>query len=506
MAPRTAPPVIPRALQFAGVPWLPASGFTMQPWLPIPGVPALSWTTVNGIPVPVIPGLTGPGTVVQSRPPPRALTGARRPGCGFVNTGAIEIPLDCASGGWADIPFASRFVVPRDALSLNGGSVGAASLPAIVDHRVDGTEGPVRNQGRVGACTAFSFAAAVDHAVSSRTGTPGWISATHVWARYHTPSMQSAASSNMDKPLALESTWSYTKETEQRACSWVDKGYCKPGCQATTCACSSLPASECGQPVDETVLSRADSAPSARVTDVTRLDKANLKHVQEVLSKGQDVWMSMKVGDALDDDKLLPQHAGLKAVIADFDARNEPSGHAMVLAGYRVQEDGTYFLLHNSWGESWGDKGYAWIHETTLRTNISSAYVVTAESWDPGKQKVPPRNKEPVHCPSGLAPDSITSECVPPCPDGAARSNGVCSNPQDCPAGYVNLIGFCVPSPAPRSGSDVPSGVTYQCASEGCNYIIPFGILGCRLPACMVSCPSPAYHLTTGPQGFSCAE
>ncbi len=49
----------------------------------------------------------------------------------------------------------------------------------------------------------------------------------------------------------------------------------------------------------------------------------------------------------------------------------------MLIAGYTIQPNGTYYLIHNSWGETWADRGYAWIHEKTLKSNIISAYLVT---------------------------------------------------------------------------------------------------------------------------------
>ena len=44
-------------------------------------------------------------------------------------------------------------------------SVLGGPLPAAVDHRADGTEGPIKSQGLVGACTAFSLSSTMDNAV-----------------------------------------------------------------------------------------------------------------------------------------------------------------------------------------------------------------------------------------------------------------------------------------------------------------------------------------------------
>ena len=56
-------------------------------------------------------------------------------------------------------------------------------LPKIVDHRFEGTEGPVRKQGGP-QCTAFAFTSALDHAYARWTGKPAEFSVMQVWARY----------------------------------------------------------------------------------------------------------------------------------------------------------------------------------------------------------------------------------------------------------------------------------------------------------------------------------
>src|SRR5439155_17360170 len=58
------------------------------------------------------------------------------------------------------------------------------------------------------------------------------------------------------------------------------------------------------------------------------------------------------------------------------------AGHAVLLAGYATLPHSTYFLIHNSWGSEWGDGGYVWIHEQTLRKNIGEAYVIDADPVD----------------------------------------------------------------------------------------------------------------------------
>jgi hypothetical protein len=319
--------------------------------------------------------------------------------------------------------------------------------------------------------------------------------------------MARCAEANRQKALAAEEVWPYTRESATQACTWSAKGQCEPNCRSTgvTCTCH-LTEEWCGREVDAEALARADGLPMARITTITALerDKASL---MSALAKGQDVWMSMRCDpDAFDTDALLRGHDGLSFVLPHFDPEDATAGHALLIVGYRVQPSGTYFLFHNSWGEAWGDRGYAWIHETTLMRNLTSAYTVDAEPWDPSWSKVPPRQENPSQCTTGLLPDSITGQCTPPCPDGSARHNAACADPNDCPAGYVNLYGECVVAAPNTRGTDARTGINYACAAGGCSFVVPFGVYGCFLPWCTVSCPSPRFRLTSGPSGLSCTE
>lgn len=478
-----------QAHAFVGTPFAGSS----LPSLPFP------WPNLASLPI-SIPFAAAPS------PPPRAAPVPPRPGCGYVQVGAEQIPLDCPVPGYADILSAARAILSDTPFGLSPAHAGAAELPAAVDHRADGTEGPVRHQGQVGACSAFSFASAIDHALARRTRQPWAVSAVHLWSRYHEPSMSLPVENNRDRPLAAEQVWPYTQENQEKACTWASEQRCPPRCKTQGLCVCERPVGPCGQAVDAEKLQRADSLPMARFTKATRIemDKTAL---MRALSQGQDIWMAMNFTyAAFDSDKLLAKHDGLLAVMTDFDPADTTSTHAMLIAGYRLASKGTYFLLHNSWGETWGDGGYAWIHETTLLKNIKAAYLVDAEPWDPLWSKVPPRQELPSQCPEGLLPDSITAQCTPPCSDGSARHNAACPNLSDCAPGYVNLYGECVVAAPKTQGIDRKTGIRYACAAAGCTYIAPFGVYGCYLPWCSISCPSPSFRLSAGPRGLSCTE
>jgi len=78
--------------------------------------------------------------------------------------------------------------------------------------------------------------------------------------------------------------------------------------------------------------------------------------VRTVLSAGCPVQVSINTGPAF-------SNVGRDGV---FNAAEPPSGlhgrHAMLIVGYT----GNFYILKNSWGESWGDKGYGYVPKSVL--------------------------------------------------------------------------------------------------------------------------------------------
>jgi len=87
-----------------------------------------------------------------------------------------------------------------------------------------------------------------------------------------------------------------------------------------------------------------------------------LEDLKKVLSAVYTVHVAMNTGE------------GFSKVGRDgrFSAAEEPSGdhgrHAMLLVGYT----GNYYIIKNSWGESWGEKGYCYIPKKVLAASKPS--------------------------------------------------------------------------------------------------------------------------------------
>ena len=198
-------------------------------------------------------------------------------------------------------------------------------------------------------------------------------------------------------------------------------------------------------------------------------------------------------------------------VVPDFDWHQMPAsqqmGHAIVLAGYEDTPHGTYFLIHNSWGPEVGHEGLC----LDLGQDPESEYLCRVRRARPTRRErrgrgAARRSQVRFTCADGLAPDGITSQCVPSsaptegrAPMGYARLRGAVQD------GEANLYGSCQPA-APHGRQDHwMMGLHVRCGASGCTYVVPQGQAGCTSGSgCAVSCPSPRYRLANGPRGLSC--
>jgi hypothetical protein len=361
-------------------------------------------------------------------------------------------------------------------------------LPAVVDHRLEGTEGPIRDQGAVPACTAFSTATALDHALARWTGKPAHVSVMQIWSRYHTPMESRSVSSNLGLGLASDDGWPF-KVAE--ANTWVDCELLekpKPG--------------TCGKPVDDPHAKQLDTKPIATFTHVEYIDPVETATLKEHLAAGQDIVVAMDVPDA-----FVPKGRAGARYIPNYTKVGAAAGHAMVVAGYATLPHGTYFLLHNSWGPSWGDGGYSWMHEATLKAWTHEALVVDAEPIGSAPAGRPARKRGETTCEAALVPDSIRGTCAPACPDGSPRHDGVCPVAGQCPAGFVNLTGACVLAAPSATSRDATSGIAWTCGPGGCAYTVPKAAdPQCTGGTCRVSCPAPDFRLARSAAGLTCVE
>ena len=423
------------------------------------------------LPVPDLPELAAHAK------PDAAKAGGAESKCGDSAMGEVTVALDCA-GAEEALPHPLTPVVPYALVHAED-----AALPAVVDHRATGTEGAVRTQGKAPMSSAFALASAIDHAIGVWTATPGKTSVMHVWSRYHAGSLSKAIKGSAEAGLADEETWPFVGAD---ATSWFET--CEKWAGAV----------KCGKPVDPEKLKAADAKPTTLALETEDLGAAvEVPLLRAKLAAGEDVLVALKVGPSF-------KPAGKEGAMYVPNYLGEKGTHTVLLAGYATSQHGTYFLVHNSAGEKWGDKGYAWLHEATLKPNLSHAYVVNARPVDATKIKHP-MGKPTAPCQAGQFPDSATGACAGICPDHSPRNNNVCPKKEQCPSGLVNLWGECVLAAPSKRSDEKAKDVRFVCGPGGCFYRVAKGQAGCTQEWCPTSCYSPSFRaMGGGKEGLTC--
>jgi hypothetical protein len=156
-----------------------------------------------------------------------------------------------------------------------------------VDHRNDGTEGPIKDQGQVGACTSFSLSTAMDNAIR-RQNKNETISSIHIWSHYGFPDMRTAGDDNLNKVITVWDVWPYD---ERIACE-IDQsgdGDCGPYTPAVTPGAAGHDAKV------QAKIKDSDSKGHWKVTAYDEIE-GNPDTIAQYLQTGADVWMSMNIG------------------------------------------------------------------------------------------------------------------------------------------------------------------------------------------------------------------
>ena len=118
----------------------------------------------------------------------------------------------------------------------------------------------------------------------------------------------------------------------------------------------------CGRQPTPTQLERARQF---RIRGWAAFDASAVIKVKEQLARGVPVVFAMNV---------TPKVRALRgdAVLNEDDVPGE--GHAMVAVGYDDAKQA--FLIQNSWGPSWGNKGYGWFGYDFWKRNVRVGHVI----------------------------------------------------------------------------------------------------------------------------------
>jgi len=408
----------------------------------------------------------------KAGPPKVELKKDGRGGCGEIRVGGQAYKLECDNEGFGEIKGAAEALIDEDDLG-EGATTASTKLPDVVDFRAKNQVGPLIDQGGSLSCTAVSLAHVVNHEIALRGGKPGAVSAMQMWGRYANPSMDEAIRKNEGKGIAPAALLPYDWRTADK---W-DKT----------------------NPPPPSTFAKLDGQAVADVVDVVKLSP---KSIKGTLAQGHAVWFAIHGAHGL---QKTEGAKGGPQVVPAYDYQTMPSsqrmGHAMALMGYRVKEGKTFYLLQNSWGTGYGEKGYAYIDETTFMKNLKYAYSVeVAPKGAPAKANV---GAGATKCTPGHLPDAQTRKCALKCSDGSARNGGVCAAAGDCAKGMVNVNGRCVrAAPTVKTKKD---GVAANCVPGGCAYAIDKGAFGCtRDKGCVITCAAPMFKLVRNGSKLSC--
>ncbi len=302
-------------------------------------------------------------------------------------------------------------------------TVGDAPLPATVDHRVDGTEGPVKDQDVVGSCTGFSLSTTVDNAIR-RLNKADVISPMHIWSHYGYPNMGNAGDSNYLKPLAVAGDWPYDPKLACRMYSGPNQFSCgeefSPSVQQNSAS---------NDPAVQQKIKDADAKGKYKITNITRIfdgsGTPDTDALAGVLASGKDIWVAFTI-----DSKSWGLAATAAGEIPDY-PEGPGGGHAVVLSGYRTKNGTRQFLVHNSWTERWGgpEKGYAWLSDKMVKQSLHDAYTIALSDLSVTPPPPPPDPTPAGTCPTGFSKTADDPACLKNC-----KTDADCSQDMTCAA------------------------------------------------------------------------
>jgi len=196
---------------------------------------------------------------------------------------------------------------------------------------------PVGDQGQTARCSAFAWTHATELVSSLKAGDGMRLSPSYTMLEFQR--MQGDAQD-----------YSYAYAGGDGTVSGTDPG--RVLVEQGTCRQELWPdASETPATSERTLISDADR----HHLDATP-HPIGIEDVRKALSAGCPVHVAINTGPAF-------SQVGRDGV---FNAAEPPSGrhgrHAMLIVGYT----GNFFIVKNSWGESWGDQGYCYIPKSVL--------------------------------------------------------------------------------------------------------------------------------------------
>ncbi|KAM4630522.1 cathepsin S, ortholog 1 [Polymixia lowei] len=195
-------------------------------------------------------------------------------------------------------------------------------IPRSVDWRKRGMVSPVQNQGKCGSCWAFSAVGALEGQLKRRTGVLVPLSPQNLVDCSTKNGNHGCKGGYITKALkyiiynkGIDSAKSYPYKYKQGKCRYSIKG------KAGYCS------------------------------GVKVIAKKDEKLLKRVVAKVGPVSVSINAN--------LPSfHQYKRGVYNAADCKSKSTNHAVLLVGYGRDKGKDFWLVKNSWGTAWGEKGY----------------------------------------------------------------------------------------------------------------------------------------------------
>lgn len=250
----------------------------------------------------------------------------------------------------------------------------------------------VKDQGNRGTCGAFAVASAAEMSVA--LAQRQWVNLSEQDLYFHTKGPWVGAldeSDGMSLPLALpmmiatryafayESQWDYNKSHERledplrRSCDGYSHELCRDTYHQGVERCSVLSFWNCLLPTGVAIPSRSTvRLNTMKVLGVPVLGFA-MDAIKEAIADKKPVVISLEITRALQ----VPDADGF---LHHIDDQETDGGHIMHAVGYLSNDEvravlpqaplgagGGYFIVKNSWGDCYGDRGYVYMPVEHLR-------------------------------------------------------------------------------------------------------------------------------------------
>lgn len=204
---------------------------------------------------------------------------------------------------------------------------------------------PIKNQGTLGACSAFALVAIYEYILRKNQKQDADLSEAFVY--YNVRRKENALGSDPGSSLY------------NVVLSMGSEGVCSE----TLCPYTEDP--DMSQP-DELAYEDALKRKIVKALNV----RSDLAHIKAAVADGYPVAVSLKIFES------FASESGFIPRPSDEEIENGKSGyHAMVVCGYSDEEK--VFIVRNSWGTKFGDRGYCYIPYSYFEDFLAMACIVT---------------------------------------------------------------------------------------------------------------------------------